>query len=56
MRKVIDNEVEVLKTPDIQINQTNNFNILVQQLNIMLQQQQKQNEVVVKLMEKLEEK
>lgn len=48
---VMDDEVEALKTPQIQVNQTNNVNVL-----LLVQQIQKQTEMMLKVMEKFLEK
>lgn len=54
LNKMMDGESEALKTPDIQINQNNiNLNFIFQQINNLMIQQQKQSEVLIKLVENM---
>lgn len=49
---VMDNELEAYKKPDIQINNNFNINLIFQQIFIQLE---KQNEMILKIMEKMKE-
>lgn len=58
MSKVMDGEIEVLKKPTIEINQQNNINInvIINQINILMEQQHKQNEVILEILKNQESK